>query len=129
MLEPGWFTLYLGTSSRDLPLRLRLRAEGPNPYAYGPGSQFAPMARDPRARAVILDAMPQGALTETQLARMTAYVAFSFTLEQAWTQKLRPLLADRTPAEQEAIYREMCARLAQIDVTDQKAAYRETHIF
>lgn len=129
VLEPGWFTLYLGTSSRDLPLRLRLRADGPNPYAYGPGSQFAPMARDPRARAVILDVMPKGTLAETQLARMTAYVAFSFTLQQAWEQKFRPLLTGCTPAEQEVIYREMCARLAEIDVTDQKAAYRETHIF
>lgn len=124
--EPGWFTVQIGTSSRELPLRLRLRAVGKNPYAFGAGTQFAALARHPQARQLLLRYLPD-VLSEQELQKRTAYIAFSYTLQDAWEQDLRPLAENR--AEAQTRYEALCRALSEIDVTDQQAAYRETEIF
>ena len=125
--EPGWFTVQVGTSSRDLPLRMRMHAIGKNPYAFGAGTQFAALAKHPQARRLLLDHLGPDILSEQELKKRTAYIAFSYTLQDAWERDLRPLAADAAQADSR--FEALCRALAAIDVTDLQTGYRETEIF
>lgn len=45
--EPGWFTVLLGSSSRNILTAGRFMAMGMNPYAFGAGTQYARWWRIP----------------------------------------------------------------------------------
>lgn len=125
--EPGWFTVQIGTSSRDLPLSTRMRAIGKNPYAFGADTQFSTIAKHPQARHELLRHLGPDILNEQELRKRTAYISFSYTLRDAWEQDLRPLAADASDADQR--FEALCCALSEIDVTDLRNAYRETEIF
>ena len=125
--EPGWFTVQIGTSSRDLPLSTRMRAIGKNPYAFGADTQFSTIAKHPQARHELLRHLGPDILNEQDLRKRTAYISFSYTLRDAWEQDLRPLAADASDADQR--FEALCCALSEIDVTDLRNAYRETEIF
>ena len=125
--EPGWFTVQIGTSSRDLPLSTRMRAIGKNPYAFGADTQFSTIAKHPQARHELLRHLGPDILNEQELRKRTAYISFSYTLRDAWEQDLRPLAAEASDADQR--FEALCCALSEIDVTDLRNAYRETEIF
>ena len=125
--EPGWFTVQIGTSSRDLPLSTRMRAIGKNPYAFGADTQFSTIAKHPQARHELLRHLGADILNEQELRKRTAYISFSYTLRDAWEQDLRPLAADASDADQR--FEALCCALSEIDVTDLRNAYRETEFF
>ncbi len=127
--EPGWFRVQVGNSSRNLPLEGRFKAVGRNPYAYGPGTQFVALAKDARASQVLLEVLPKEVLTPEELRRQTAYVAFSFTLQDAWEQNLRPALRGYSEEAAQALYARLCTALEEIDVSAGQASYEETEIY
>ena len=104
-----------------------MHAIGKNPYAFGAGTQFAALAKHPQARRLLLDHLGPDILSEQELKKRTAYIAFSYTLQDAWERDLRPLAADAAQADSR--FEALCRALAAIDVTDLQTGYRETEIF
>lgn len=124
--EPGRFLVGIGNSSRNLVLEGAFAATGENPYAYGADTQYKRLAEDPRAVKILLETIPKGILTLEELKRQTAYVAFSFTLKNAFDSYIRPKLGKE---EAERIFLRLCERLKELDVADVPYKYEEKEIY
>ncbi len=122
--EPGYFTVLVGTSSRNLPLSARFQAVGENPYAYGAETEYKKIARTPQALKVLLDTIPEEILSEEQVKRQTAYIAFRFTLKEAFETYVAPKLESKEAKE---LFGLLCKRLRQLDAAENR--YKEEEVF
>lgn len=60
------------------------------------------------------------------MKRQTTYVAFRYTLKDAFCDYVRPHLSDE---EANRIFTLLCARLKTVDVTDLSHKYEESEIY
>jgi len=122
--EPGWFTVQLGSSSRNILTTGRFKAVGKNPYAFGADSQYAKVVEDPRAVEILLANVP--GMTGEDIKKQTAFIAWSLTVEGAF----RMHMESRIPADQrQQVLERICAELGQLDVTDSDIRYEEKEIY
>ena len=124
--EPGGFEIRIGTSSRDIVAVHRFRAKGKNPYAFGAQTQFRKLISNARARQVWLDAIPSEIMSEEELKRKTAYIAFHFTVEMAFDSYIRPKM---NAAQADHLFEQICSRLGEIDESTLTQKYEEKEIF
>ena len=110
--EPGWFELFIGTSSRDLPLSERVRLIGTNPYAVDPASPAGPMLENPQAVSVLKKYIPE-ALVDELCARILQFPAL--TLENFWRRSVSRVIPGTT-AEKNALREQMYEELRGIDI-------------
>ena len=115
-VEPGWYRLWVGTSSRDLPCSLRVRVFAPDPYAYGEGTSLGALQEDPRAAQALREAAARCGLDAQEvedLLKETMQFRPESALRAVWETVLAPAAPDREAAG--SAYRELLARLAGID--------------
>lgn len=124
--EPGWFTVYIGNSSRNLPLQARFRAVGVNPYGYSAKTQYTQIVKDPRALKVLLDLIPSDILDEETIKRQTVYIAVPYSIEQAFEDHVRPYMEAEKANN---LFYKICNRLKEIDVTDLEMKYQEKEVY
>jgi beta-glucosidase len=112
-VEPGAFEILVGTSSADLPLRASFVAAGPNPYAYGSRTTIGTLIEDPRARAVLIEVLPQ-AVTGPMLGLVAQFVPEMQVgaMFDSWMMRVPGADADQVSALKARLY----AALAEIEV-------------
>ena len=110
--EPGWFEIFLGTGSRDLPLSARVRLIGKNPYAVDPASPAGPLLENEQAVRVLKKYIPE-ALVNDLRARILQFPAL--TLDGFWRRTASRALPG-TAAEKSALREQMLSELREIDI-------------
>ena len=110
--EPGWFRIFLGTSSRDLPLSARVRLIGKNPYAVDPSSPAGPLLSSSQAVAVLKKYIPE-ALLDDLSARIMQFPAM--TLANFWRRTVSRSIPG-TSSEKNMLRDQMYAELQNIDI-------------
>lgn len=122
--EPGWFTVRMGNSSRNILAEGRFKAVGANSYAFGADTPYAKAVADPRVVDILLANVP--GLTKEAIKRQTTYMAWSFTVADAFRKHMQ----DRFPeGEGERVLKQICAQLAQLDVADTDIRYKEQFVY
>lgn len=58
VIPTGAYTLYLGTSSKDIFAEISMKVKGKNPYAKGPDSLFSEILKDEKTAAVLEKYLP-----------------------------------------------------------------------
>lgn len=130
--EPGEFRVMIGTSAEQIVLEKSFRAVGKNPYAYGAQTQYTAIAADPAAVEAMVAVLERYAgseqqfLTKGDIARQTAYLAFSFTLQDAYRTYIQPSIRAE---DRERVFAEICDAVGAIDITDRVFQYEEKEIF
>ena len=122
--EPGWFTVRVGNSSRNILAEGRFLAAGSNSYAFGPDTPYAKAVSDPRVVDILLANVP--GLTKEEIKRQTTYMAWSFTVADAFRKHMQ----DRFPAGQsEQALERICSQMGQLDVTGTDIRYKEQFVY
>lgn len=110
--EPGWFEIYLGTSSRDLPLSARMRLIGKNPYAVDPTAPAGQLLASPEAVAILKKYIPEK-MVDDFAGRIMQFPAMS--LEMFWRRSVSRSIPG-TNEEKNALRDKLYAELSQIDI-------------
>lgn len=130
--EPGEFQVMIGTSAEEIALTDSFRAVGKNPYAYGAQTQYTVIAADTAAVDAMLGVLERYAgpnqriLTRGDIARQTAYIAFSFTLQDAYKAYMQPAIV---PEDAERVFADICEAVREIDITGRTFQYEEKEVF
>jgi len=110
--EPGWFNIFLGNSSRNVPLSVRVRLIGKNPYAVDPSAPAGALLQSEEALAVLKKYIPE-AMVNDFAARINQFPTMS--LEMFWRRSVARSMAG-TQEEKNAIRDKLYAELSQIDI-------------
>lgn len=122
--EPGWFTIQLGNSSRNILAEGRFKAVGRNPYAFGANTQYAKAVADPRVVEILLANVP--GMTKEDINKQTTFIAWSLTVEGAFHMHME----SRIPEDQrQQVLEKICTELGQLDVTDMDIRYKEKFVY
>lgn len=112
--EPGWFTIELGNSSRNLPLQGRVRLIGINPYAVMPDEPAGTLVTDPRAVAILKKYLP-AELVDEFVDRVAVMPVLS--LAMFWRFRFAKAL-EGTKEEKEAIREQLFAELSGLSIIE-----------
>lgn len=122
--EPGWFTVQVGNSSRNILATGRFRAVGTNPYAFGKDTQYAKVAEEPRAVEILLANVP--GMTKEDIKKQTSFIPWSLTVEDAFHQHMK----EHIPEDQhEQVFNKICKELGELDVTNIDIRYEEKAVY
>ena len=114
VVEPGFYQVRVGNSSRNISLVGRFRLISHNPYAYTPYGSMSQMIQDPRAIDVLKKYVPSD-LIDSMIARVTLMP--NITLSRIWSRAFHPML-DGTREEKNAIRDKVFRELGEIEVIE-----------
>lgn len=107
-VEPGQYSIYLGTSSRDIFHKLPLQLVGYDPYGFNENTTMGSFANTKGALEVLCSFLPAGCnLTYESIAASILYQPMG-PLKEYWRIRIEPLLPG-TPEEKQARYVQMLA--------------------
>ncbi|MBQ3878828.1 MAG: fibronectin type III-like domain-contianing protein, partial [Oscillospiraceae bacterium] len=112
--EPGWFTIYLGNSSRNLPLSARVRLIGTNPYAVDPSAPAGALLASPEAVKVLKKYIPEK-MVDDFAGRINQFPAMS--LEMFWRRGVARSLPGTTE-EKNALRDKLYAELSKVNIVE-----------
>lgn len=127
--EPGMFEIRIGNSSRNIWETKKVFVSVPDPYGYGPNTDYRELIQDERALEVIYEMLPKGRFTKEELRRqVNVYYPQTVTFRKAFPIYLGVRLKDIGQKEQEQLFENICYELKGLS-NPKKGVYRETEIY
>lgn len=112
VIEPGDFTLYIGSSSRNLPLTIELAVEGPDPYGLSLDTPISDIYTDEKILSILTKYIPEQLL---QLPGIQVELIYhpELSLGEAWNKYFEKALqnAGMSSEQTDDIFTNMCTAL------------------
>jgi len=115
--EPGYYKIFIGNSSRNIILEGCFKAVGENPYGYGPNAKIGVLFNDRRAVDVIRKNLAGYDVEPMDIVSGDMVFFPSMKFGDIWQNRFAPLLKNKTIANIENIFKQICKELDEIDLT------------
>jgi len=116
-VEPGYYKILIGNSSRNIILEGCFKAVGENPYGYGPNAKIGKLFNDSRAMDIIRNNLAVYGIEPMDIVGGDMYFFPSTKFGDIWENKFVPLLKAKTSDDINNVYEQICKELKKIDFT------------
>ncbi len=115
-VEPGYYKILVGNSSKNILQTIRVRITGENPYAYGPDSTIVKVFSDKRAVDVIRRYF-KGKVDPVDIVSNDLIFNPDTKLKNIWKERFGLFFTDITEEEMNKIIEKIYIELKEIDIS------------
>lgn len=128
VVEPGFYEIEVGNSSRNILCHKTIKVYGTNPYGYGLNSVYLYVMQDKRATDAMNSVFPEAFLTQEEINRETNYVDMNITLRKGLESFFKRKIPNISDDRIEALLSSAEKAVSKIDVTDIEQKYAEHYV-